>query len=116
MIGWCFHLAGVEGIEPSSGVLETLILPMNYTPIITQRVYNIVYILSIVFFKRCLIFFPVGRIFSNSIQSKKVDIINSYFDKRFEIDLGYESTEEEFIKTKDNICTQPHQYINLILG
>ena len=29
-----FHLllAGVEGIEPSSGVLETLILPMNYTP------------------------------------------------------------------------------------
>ena len=24
---------GVEGIEPSSGVLETLILPMNYTPI-----------------------------------------------------------------------------------
>ncbi len=26
-------LAGVEGIEPSSGVLETLILPMNYTPI-----------------------------------------------------------------------------------
>ena len=27
-----FCLAGVEGIEPSSGVLETLILPMNYTP------------------------------------------------------------------------------------
>lgn len=27
-----FSLAGVEGIEPSSGVLETLILPMNYTP------------------------------------------------------------------------------------
>ncbi len=25
-------LAGVLGIEPSSGVLETLILPMNYTP------------------------------------------------------------------------------------
>lgn len=25
-------MAGVEGIEPSSGVLETLILPMNYTP------------------------------------------------------------------------------------
>ena len=24
---------GVEGIEPSSGVLETLILPMNYTPL-----------------------------------------------------------------------------------
>ena len=27
-----FLVAGVEGIEPSSGVLETLILPMNYTP------------------------------------------------------------------------------------
>ena len=27
------RLAGVEGIEPSSGVLETLILPMNYAPI-----------------------------------------------------------------------------------
>lgn len=26
-------ITGVEGIEPSSGVLETLILPMNYTPI-----------------------------------------------------------------------------------
>ncbi len=25
-------MAGVEGIEPSSGVLETLILPMNYAP------------------------------------------------------------------------------------
>ena len=25
-------MAGVEGVEPSSGVLETLILPMNYTP------------------------------------------------------------------------------------
>ena len=25
-------ITGVEGIEPSSGVLETLILPMNYTP------------------------------------------------------------------------------------
>lgn len=44
------------------------------------------------------------RPFSNSIQSKKVDIINSYFDKRFEIDLGYESTEEEFIKTIMNLC------------
>ena len=28
-----YLMAGVEGIEPSSGVLETLILPMNYTPI-----------------------------------------------------------------------------------
>ena len=26
-------LAGALGIEPSSGVLETLILPMNYAPI-----------------------------------------------------------------------------------
>ena len=29
-------IAGVEGIEPSSGVLETLILPMNYTPIVKR--------------------------------------------------------------------------------
>ena len=27
-----FNVAGVVGIEPTSGVLETLILPMNYTP------------------------------------------------------------------------------------
>ena len=27
-----FFQAGVEGIGPSSGVLETLILPLNYTP------------------------------------------------------------------------------------
>ncbi len=33
-------LTGVEGIEPSSGVLETLILPMNYTP----KYKNIVYL------------------------------------------------------------------------
>ena len=26
------NLAGVVGVEPTSGVLETLILPMNYTP------------------------------------------------------------------------------------
>lgn len=26
------QLTGVPGIEPGSGVLETLILPMNYTP------------------------------------------------------------------------------------
>ena len=25
-------MAGVVGIEPTSGVLETLILPLNYTP------------------------------------------------------------------------------------
>ena len=29
---WKGYVTGVEGIEPSSGVLETLILPMNYTP------------------------------------------------------------------------------------
>jgi hypothetical protein len=31
-ISWTLKITGVEGIEPSSGVLETLILPMNYTP------------------------------------------------------------------------------------
>ena len=35
-------MAGVEGIEPSSGVLETLILPMNYTPLkLAMIFYNI---------------------------------------------------------------------------
>ena len=29
-----FNLAGVEGIEPSYSVLETDVLPLNYTPII----------------------------------------------------------------------------------
>ncbi len=28
-----FHMAGVEGFEPSSTVLETAALPLNYTPI-----------------------------------------------------------------------------------
>ena len=27
------NLAGVEGIEPSLTVLETVVLPLNYTPI-----------------------------------------------------------------------------------
>jgi len=44
------------------------------------------------------------RPFSNTIQTKKVDIINSYFDKRFEIDLGYESTEDEFVKVIMDLC------------
>ena len=26
------HVAGVEGIEPSSKVLETSVLPLNHTP------------------------------------------------------------------------------------
>ena len=34
-------MAGVEGIEPSSGVLETLILPMNYTP---KHINNIIFV------------------------------------------------------------------------
>ena len=29
-----FNMAGALGIEPSSGVLETLILPMNYAPLL----------------------------------------------------------------------------------
>ena len=42
-----FSTTGVPGIEPGSGVLETLILPMNYTPIryaslpqATMKLYN----------------------------------------------------------------------------
>ena len=34
----CLFLAGVLGIEPSSAVLETVILPMYYTP--KTNIYN----------------------------------------------------------------------------
>ena len=35
-------MAGVAGVEPTSAVLETVILPLNYTPITCQqRYYNI---------------------------------------------------------------------------
>ena len=32
-------MAGVAGVEPTSAVLETVILPLNYTPI-TQKQLN----------------------------------------------------------------------------
>lgn len=44
------------------------------------------------------------RPFSNSVQTKKVDIINAYFDIRYEIDLGFESTEDEFVRVVMNLC------------
>lgn len=44
------------------------------------------------------------RPYSNSIQTKKVDIINSYFDERFEVDLTHDSSEEEFVKFIMNLC------------
>lgn len=31
-LAWLFFLAGVVGIEPTSKVLETSVLPLNYTP------------------------------------------------------------------------------------
>lgn len=52
-----FFLAGVEGIEPSSGVLETLILPMNYTPKLLNAFlfyYNLIF-MSIDLLKKDLI-------------------------------------------------------------
>ena len=30
------NLAGVEGIEPSSTVLETVVIPFNYTPMLKK--------------------------------------------------------------------------------
>ncbi|MBQ7104976.1 MAG: hypothetical protein IJN90_03890 [Bacilli bacterium] len=44
------------------------------------------------------------RPYSNSIQAKKVDIINSYFDERYEFELTHDSTEEEFVKFIMNLC------------
>ena len=44
------------------------------------------------------------RIFSNNIQSKKVEIINSYFDKRFECNLTEESPVEDFAEFILDLC------------
>lgn len=33
--GFIYYMAGVAGIEPASVVLETIILPLYYTPICT---------------------------------------------------------------------------------
>ena len=35
-----FLMAGVAGIEPALTVLETVVLPLNYTPIITDVSYR----------------------------------------------------------------------------
>ena len=35
-----FRLAGVEGIGPSTMVLETIVLPLNYTPVYQLVQYN----------------------------------------------------------------------------
>ena len=35
---WILKLAGVAGIEPTLTVLETAVLPLNYTPIMVERV------------------------------------------------------------------------------
>ena len=34
-------IAGREGIEPSSKVLETLILPLNYRPLLTRAIITV---------------------------------------------------------------------------
>lgn len=41
-------LTGEEGIEPPSGVLETLILPMNYSPRVICYIYSICYICGVI--------------------------------------------------------------------
>jgi len=42
--------------------------------------------------------------FSNNIQSKKVNMINSFFDQRFEFNLNYDSSEDEFVKVIIDLC------------
>lgn len=44
------------------------------------------------------------RPFLNNIQSKKVDMINAYFNKRFDYDLATESSEEEFVNVILDLC------------
>ena len=47
--GCSFVATGVEGIEPSSGVLETHILPMNYTPIYQNDVSSTSFVMICVY-------------------------------------------------------------------
>jgi len=44
------------------------------------------------------------RIFSNNIRCKKIDMINSYFNKRYNFELNEESSEEEFVKVVLDLC------------
>lgn len=44
------------------------------------------------------------RIFSNNIQNKKIDMINSYFNKKYYFELTEESSEEDFVKVILNLC------------
>ncbi len=34
------YFAGLDGIEPSSKVLETSILPVNYSPSVSKLIFN----------------------------------------------------------------------------
>ena len=44
------------------------------------------------------------RPFASSIQTKKVDMINSYFDPRFECALNHDSSDKEYVKTVMDLC------------
>ena len=58
-------MAGVLGIEPSSGVLETLILPMNYTPMTLFIILYIYYKLQVKI-----------KTFLNMIKEALIDLFN----------------------------------------
>jgi len=44
------------------------------------------------------------RPFASNIQSKKIDIINSYFDKRFDFNLTLQDEDEDFSKKVIELC------------
>ena len=46
-------MAGVVGIEPTSSVLETVILPLNYTPTLVKALICIYDNICQYFFKKC---------------------------------------------------------------
>ena len=68
-------MAGVEGIEPSSGVLETLILPMNYTPT-ALLFYFFCPALSIIYAKLLKVFYKIFL-----IKSTKLFVLNIFYGK-----------------------------------
>ena len=72
-------MAGVEGIEPSSAVLETDVLPLNYTPI-SKRVVIIQERTAVV-----KLFFAVFEVFEDrpsgsSIVSVKIALFSSKYN------------------------------------
>ena len=73
MSGLAYFLAGVEGVEPSSGVLETLILPMNYTPKHINNYNEMIFFVN-VFMLKYLNICPISVILILVMEEKKFNV------------------------------------------